>query len=135
MVLWLGVSGVGAQQLPNPHWKITRVQQQVSFSSAEQVSVESELELQALTVEGAQWLTKAQVGYNASLERVEILQAKTIKADGRELPVQSNGMATQKGWSSPGVGVTMPEWEVKEIHYPDVQAGDKVLRVVRRTSL
>jgi transglutaminase-like putative cysteine protease len=126
---------VQAQQLPSPHIKVTLADMRLEFDSAEVMRVLTTIEMQALTPEGAQRLTKAQVGFNSALQRMEIVQAKTIKADGQQINVQPNGLAVQKGYSAPGVGVTVPEWHVQEINFPDVKAGDKVLRSVRMTSI
>ncbi len=130
----LGIASI-AQQLPNPHLKITRADNHIVFESADRVIKRSRLELQALTAEGAQAVTKAQVGFNSALDELKIIQAKTIKSDGREIKVETNGFAVQKGYSAPGVGVTLPEWEIREINFPDVKAGDKVFREVVQTSI
>lgn len=134
-VLSLGLlNGVLAQQLPNPHIKINRATTHIVFESPDRVTKRYELVLEALTPEGAQHLTKAQLGFNSALDDLQILQAKTIKADGREIVVQPEGLVVQKGLSAPGVGVTVPEWEIREINFPDVKAGDKVYRHWTTTS-
>jgi Transglutaminase-like superfamily/Domain of Unknown Function with PDB structure (DUF3857) len=124
-----------AQQLPNPHIKINRLAHVVIFEDADRVTKRYQLEMQALTPEGAQAITKAQIGFNSALDDLKIIQAKTIKADGREIRVETNGFALQKGYSAPGVGVTLPEWEIREINFPDVKVGDKVFREVVQISL
>jgi Domain of Unknown Function with PDB structure (DUF3857)/Transglutaminase-like superfamily len=129
------IGAVQAQQLPSPHIKVTNADVKVEFLASDRMTQQVMLEFQALTPEGAQQLTKAQIGFNSALQQLEILQAKTIKADGKEIDVQPNGLAVQKCYSAPGTGVTVPEWEIREINFPDVKAGDKVRRSVRYTSL
>ncbi len=123
-----------SQQLPNPNIAISRLYHHIVFENADRVTKRHELELMALTPEGAQGITKAQLGFNSALDDLKIIQAKTLKSDGKEINVQTDGFAVQKGHSAPGTGVTLPDWEVREINFPDVKVGDRVFREVVQTS-
>lgn len=89
------------------------------------------MEEEALSDQGAQGLTKYTRMYNKALSKVEVLEAYTLKADGRKLPVGPDGLQMQSGMASAGTGASWPDAEVIQITFPNVQKGDRVAWKIR----
>ena len=93
--------------------------------------MEQSMEEEALSDQGAQGLTKYTRMYSKALSTLEVLEAYTLKADGRKLPVGADGMQKQSGMASAGTAASWPDAEVIQITFPDVQKGDRVAWKIR----
>ncbi|SFL92737.1 DUF3857 domain-containing transglutaminase family protein [Variovorax sp. OV329] len=93
--------------------------------------MEQSMEEEALSDQGAQGLTKYTRMYNKALSTLEVLEAYTLKADGRKLPVGADGMQKQSGMASAGTAASWPDAEVIQITFPNVQKGDRVAWKIR----
>lgn len=92
---------------------------------ADDFSYVSEIDMQykVLTEQGALQNGKFPISYNRALSRMQILQAETVKADGRRIPVPDSGIARQSG----SLGqLTFKEMEIISLSFPDLAAGDSV---------
>lgn len=85
---------------------------------------EQTVEREALSEQGAQSATKFTQMYNKALQRLEVVEAYTLKADGRKIPVGKEGIQTQRGVASGDMGASWPEAEIVQITFPNVQKGD-----------
>ena len=65
------------------------------------------------------------IRYSASMESVEVIEAYTLKADGRKLPVSPGSIYEQPAPGSPQMPM-FDDQRQKVIVFPDVQAGDSV---------
>ncbi|MES2977210.1 MAG: DUF3857 and transglutaminase domain-containing protein [Pseudomonadota bacterium] len=92
------------------------------------------VEREALSAQGAQSTTKFAQLYNKSLQTYEVVEAYTRKADGRKLVVEKDAMQIQRGVASGGSGASLPEAEILQITFPDVQKGDRTGWKVRLTT-
>ncbi len=127
------VSMCQAQNLPNLHYRITALQENVEFKSIREMVLTTLTQREALTEQGAQQMTKHTFGFNGALEKVELLEAYTLKKSGQKIQLEPEGLTKQKGFVSSGVGITMPEWEVHQIAFPSLTLGDKTVIHTRKT--
>ena len=93
------------------------------------------LDSQALTANGAQTLTKYAYGFNAALETTELIEAYTLKKSGSKVPVDKDAITTQKGAIAQGLGATMPDWQIQQLTFPAVEAGDRVVWKIKKIKL
>lgn len=125
---------VSSQTLPTPHLKVNRFETVVEFQTAQRMVTQTVIEREALTAEGAQSLTKYTTGFNSALEKLEIVEAYTLKKSGQKIIVEKDAVTAQKGLVSQGLGVTLPEWEQRQISYPSLDVGDRVyIKTIRTT--
>ena len=123
-----------AQNIPNLHFRISSIQENVEFRSAREMILTTLTEREALTEQGAQHMTKHVLGFNGALEKVELLEAYTLKKSGLKILLEPEGLTKQRGYVSSGVGITMPEWEVHQIAFPSLAIGDKTVIRTRKTT-
>lgn len=106
------------------HWRV----------NADASSVyEQTFEQEALSDQGAQQITKYTRMYNRTLAKLEVLEAYTLKQDGRRIPVGPDGIQTQSGLASAGTAPSWPDAEVIQITFPSVQKGDRTGWKIRQT--
>ena len=95
---------------------------------------EQAIEREALSEQGAQLATKFAQMYNKNLQRFEVLEAYTLKADGRKISVEKEGMQIQSGITSGGSASSWPDAEIMQITFLDVQKGDRTGWRIRVTT-
>lgn len=134
--LGLNFAPVQAQNLNTAaaHIKINFVQATWLVNADATHVFEAAVEREALSEQGAQIATKFSQMYNKALQRLEVLDAYTLKADGRKIPVGKDGIQTQSGIANGGVGASLPEAEIVQITFRDVQAGDRTGWKIRTTT-
>ena len=96
------------------------------------------VEREALSEQGAQATTKFAQMYNKTLQRYEVMEAYTLKADGRKIAVEKEGMQIQSGIANGGSSSSWPDAEIMQITFPDVQKGDRTgwrIRITTHTPL
>lgn len=87
-ILWLALllpamaQDLGGQ---SAHWKVNRVETTTRFAADASSVVDYTLEREALSDQGAQTVGKASRSYHRALQRHEVVEAYTLKADGRKL--------------------------------------------------
>ncbi len=92
-------------------------------------------EREALSDTGALIVGKYAQMVNKALQRYEVIEAYTLKADGRKLMVGKDGIQVQQGIATGGTGLSWPEAEVHQITFPDLQKGDKSVWRTHLTTL
>jgi hypothetical protein len=120
------------------HWRVVSQQGQTTFLSDTQMQQEQSVRIQALTPQGAQALVKRVFTVNQTLERFELLDAATLKADGRRLAVGPAEITRQQGSVSRGDAPSWQDMAVVQVNFPDLQAGDEIefsTRQERRAAL
>jgi transglutaminase-like putative cysteine protease len=88
-------------------------------------SLELYAEREALSDQGAIAIGKFATSVNRDLQRYEILEAYTLKADGRKIHVSSDNIQIQLGVAAAGVGASWPDAQIYQITFPNLQKGDK----------
>ena len=130
VVLGLLLPAVAAAQ----HERVERLEVDWRVNADATSVLERTLEATALTAQGAVSLGKVPVLHNRDLESLEIVEALTVKADGRRLPVGAGGVVVQSGSVAPGAGITWPGVEIREVTFPDLGAGDRIVLRWRKAS-
>ena len=135
LVSMLALDHAFAQSLPSAHIKVQRLEEVFQFKSSDQLIADVLLVREALSAQGAQILTKQVVGINTSLEKLELLEAFTQKKSGEKILLSKDAIVVQRGYVSPGVGVTIPEWEAHQWTFPSIEVGDATVVHYKKTSI
>ena len=93
-----------------------------------------EAERRANDAEAARNGGRIDVSYHASLQRLEIVEAETVKADGRRLGVTADKIIDTAPQASREVSF-FTDLRTRSIVFPDLQAGDSIRYVYRLTRL
>ncbi len=136
-LLWLALCLPAAAQdlgVQSAHWKVNRVETATRFGADASSVVDYTLEREALSEQGAQTVGKASRTYHRALQRHEVVEAYTLKADGRKLPVAADAIQVQSGIASSGTTPSMPEMAIVLVTFPDVQRGDRTVLRGRLTT-
>jgi hypothetical protein len=140
-VLWLALSLPALAQdlgVQSAHWKVTRIETTIRFAADASSVTDYTMEREALSDQGALIVGKAMRPYHRALQRHEVLEAYTLKADGRKLAVAAEAIQVQSGVASGGTAASMPEMAIVMITFPDVQRGDRTVlrgRLTTRTPM
>lgn len=127
---WLvGVSASWAQGLPAYAGKFALEEQQKiwRFFADGSSSEEDRSVLRALSAEGAQEITSIPMSYQEGWETLELMEAYTLKSDGRRVELPRDTIQKQTGMMGGSTGLTWPEYRGWQLKYPDVQVGDRVV--------
>jgi transglutaminase-like putative cysteine protease len=117
------------------HQKVTSIDQVWRVNADASSSLEVTLEQEALSEQGAISIGKASRAYNSDIEKFELLDAQTLKADGRKIQAGPDAVQVQKGFAASGTGASWPGVEIQLVTFPNVQTGDRTVYSYRITSL
>lgn len=92
------------------------------------------ISLQALDGAGAGMIGQVPITYSDSLERLEILEAYTLKGNGEKIPVATGSIMSQLPPGNPKAA-QFSDQKQKVILFPQVRSDDTVTWTVRRTEL
>jgi transglutaminase-like putative cysteine protease len=136
IIVFCTVANALAQTLPAAaaHMKVHRIDQTWRFNQDATTLLEATMEREALSDQGAIMIGKASKAYNSELEKFEMLEAYTLKADGRKIAVGQDGLQIQQGIAASGSNASWPGVEISMITFPDVQKGDRTVSKYRVTS-
>ena len=76
---------------------------------------------------------KMPVSYNTKLEDAEVIEAYTLKKDGRRIDVGPSGIQTQQGQLSSGYGISQEDQRTLMITFPQLEVGDAISYKYRLT--
>lgn len=107
------------------HFKVNRFESVWRVNADATSTLEAYVEREALSDSGAQAIGKFSQFVNSSLQTFEILEAYTLKADGRKIPVQKDGVLVQNGLATGGTGASWPDVQIHQVTFSDLQKGDK----------
>jgi transglutaminase-like putative cysteine protease len=96
--------------------------------------VVSHLEMQASNDSAAHGLAQQPIYFSDSLQKVEIVEAYTLKADGRKLPIDTKAVFPQSPPGSPQIPM-FNDQKLYMLVFPDVSAGDATVYTTRTTQL
>lgn len=97
--------------------------------------LEQRLVYRVLSPEGAQSISSVPLSYQDGWQALELVEAYTLKPDGRRLPVSPDAIQKQSGALGGSTGMTWPELRVWQLKFPDVQVGDRVVLHHKQTQL
>lgn len=75
---------------------------------------------------------KMPIRYNGKLEEVDVLEAYTLKPDGRRIDVGTAGIQTQHGQLASGYGISQADQRTLMITFPQLEVGDMAVYKFRR---
>jgi hypothetical protein len=96
--------------------------------------VVSHIEMQATNDAAAHGLAQQPIYFSESMQKVEIIEAYTLKADGRKLPVDTKAVFPQAPPGSPQIPM-FNDQKLYMLVFPDVSAGDATVYTTRTTEL
>ena len=132
---FLAITYAVAQTLPSAHIKVRRAEATFQFKTMDQQISDVLIEQEALSAQGAQSMVKTTRGFNSALQKLELVEAYTLKKSGEKIPVNKDAISIQRGFVAPGTGVTMPEWEVHQWTFSSVDVGDSTVVRYRASTL
>jgi len=94
----------------------------------------SHMELQATNDSAAHGIGQQPLYFSESMQKLEVLEAYTLKADGRKLPVDTKAIFPQ----APPGSAQIPMFNDQKLYmlvFPDVQAGDVTVYTTRLTEV
>ncbi|HVL77501.1 MAG TPA: transglutaminase domain-containing protein [Noviherbaspirillum sp.] len=115
--------------------EIVKAETRWRFSENATLDEEQWVQRRALSDEGAVQIGRQRFSFNTELEDFSILEAYTLKADGRKLLVHPDEVLVQRGLAVGGTAVSLPSVEMHQLTYPDVQKGDSVVWRYRKKSM
>lgn len=127
LLCWLAGTAAWAQGLNThaAHLKVVQLETNWRIGADLLSQSESLVERESLTEEGAATIGKHALFYNKGAETMEILEAYTLKADGRKIAVSTDAIQRQSGVAAAGLAASWPDAEILQITFPDVQKGDR----------
>ena len=105
------------------------------FFANDTSSLEQRIVWRVLSAAGAQVITSIPLAYQEGWQSQELIDAYTLKPDGRRLQIQQDAIQKQSGMMGGSTGQTWPEYRVWQLKFPDVQVGDRVVLHYRQTQL
>jgi transglutaminase-like putative cysteine protease len=88
-------------------------------------------ELQVFTAATAAQLAQLRVSYVESMQDVEIIEAYTLKPDGRKLPVEPSAILTQQAPATTQAAI-FTDQKQKVVIFPNVEVGDTLVLTEKR---
>lgn len=105
------------------HLVVDSVKQSYKIGKGESYTAEHDTVVRALTPQGASALGKQVLQHSTKLQELTVLEAETIKADGRHLKVKNDAIETQDGILG---NVSLKDYKLTSITFPDLSAGDSI---------
>jgi hypothetical protein len=130
-LLWIVVSTAGAQD--DGHVRFLKFQADYRVNADATYTVVRETSYRLLTEAALVNSGKMPISYSSKLEEVEILEAYTLKKDGRRIDVGDAGIQTQQGRLAAGYGISRIDQRTMMITFPQLEVGDSVAYKYRLT--
>jgi transglutaminase-like putative cysteine protease len=125
---------VQAQSDDAAHVRIRRINISTDVAADWRAQTETLIERQALSEHGSVLASKYVVAYDKELETLEMVEAYTLKPDGRKIPARSERLGTQGAMADPEVRAGWPGSELLQVSFADVHQQDRtVVRMVQTT--
>ncbi|HEY8254710.1 MAG TPA: DUF3857 and transglutaminase domain-containing protein, partial [Rhizomicrobium sp.] len=113
--------------------RFKQVRQEMAVDADGRRTMTTSSQVQVLTAAMAAEFAQVPLRYEGLLQDVEVLEAYTLKADGRKLPVDPANVITQKMPQANSLVPIYSDAEQKIVIFPNVEAGD-TLFLTSRTS-
>jgi hypothetical protein len=139
IVLWL-VSALQSSPLVAAEQKFLELQEQYvqwreDYTVNDDYTVEStqHFQLQALTDNAARDMNKHRVSWSTSIEKVDIIEAYTLKSDGRKIDVPKDNYQVTINRGNKDGGPVFSDRTRMTIVYPELESGDSIVLTLHRT--
>lgn len=123
-LIWLAASCAFAQDAG--HVQFLKFQADYRVNDDATYTVVRETAYRLLTEASLVSSGKMPISYSSKLEEVDILEAYTLKKDGRRIDVGPAGIQTQQGRLAGGVGISRIDQRTIMITFPQLEVGDSV---------
>jgi len=131
LLIWLAASFTYAQD--TGHVRFLKFQADYRVNADATYTVVRETAYRLLTESALVSSGKMPISYSSKLEDVEILEAYTLKKDGRRVDVGAAGIQTQQGRLASGNGISRIDQHTLMITFPQLEVGDSVAYKYRLT--
>ena len=131
--LWALLCGAGlAQDAPRaaPSVDLVLMTDDIRVAPDGSLVQTSHMELRALNEAGTLQASRIDLPFNAGLQKIEIVEAYTRKADGTKVPVNPGTIVEQLPQDSPQIGMVTDQ-RVKVLLFPQFAAGDTAVYTIR----
>lgn len=134
-LIWLTASLIASYAYAQDagHVRFLKFQADYRVNSDATYTVVRETAYRLLTESALVSSGKMPVSYSSKLEEVEILEAYTLKKDGRRIDVGAVGIQIQQGQLSTGNGISRIDQRTLMITFPQLEVGDSVAYKYRLT--
>ncbi|MEC5215783.1 hypothetical protein RCH09_000717 [Actimicrobium sp. GrIS 1.19] len=124
LVLVLASHGVWAED--EGHVRFLKYQADYQVNADATWSVVQDLSYRLFTEVALVNSGKMSISYNGKLEEAELLEAYTLKRDGRRIDVGSAGVQLQQGQVAAGYGISQADQRTMMLTFPQLEVGDAV---------
>jgi transglutaminase-like putative cysteine protease len=131
LLLWLAASCAYAQD--EGHVRFLKFQADYRVNADATYVVVREVAYRLLTESALVNSGKMPISYSSKLEEMEILEAYTLKKDGRRIDVGAAGIQIQQGQLASGYGISRIDQRTMMITFPQLEVGDSVAYQYRLT--
>ena len=137
VVALLGLCCQSVSALPEDvvHVRISRIDISTEVAADLRARTETLIERQALSERGSVLASKYAVAYDKELETLELVEAYTLKPDGRKIPALSERLPAQSATSGADYRASWPSSELLQVSFADVHQQDKTVLRMRQTTL
>jgi hypothetical protein len=122
LLMWLAASYAYAQD--EGHVRFLKFQADYRVNADATYTVVREIAYRLLTESALVNSGKMPISYSGKLEEMEILEAYTLKKDGRRIDVGASGIQTQQGQLASGYGISRIDQRTTMITFPQLEVGD-----------
>lgn len=129
--VWFAVSSASAQD--EGHVRFLKFQADYRVNANATYVVDREVAYRLLTESALVHSGKMPISYSSKLEELQILEAYTLKKDGRRMDVGISGIQTQQGQLASGYGISRIDQRTTMITFPQLEIGDSVIYKYRLT--
>lgn len=137
VVALLGLCCQSTSALPDDaaHVRISRIDVSTDVAADLRARTETLIERQALSERGSMLASKYAVAYDKELETLELVEAYTLKPDGRKIPALSERLPAQSATPGADYRAGWPSSELLQVSFADVHQQDKTVLRMRQTTL
>ena len=133
LFLWTWIFAAGAFAQDEGHIRYLKDNSVYRVNPDATYSVVSEVSYRLLTEAALVADGKAAISYSRGLEEVEVLEAYTLKPDGRRIAVGESGVQLQEGQLATGYEISQADQRKLMITFPQLEVGDAAVYRYRLT--
>ena len=118
--------GMTARAVPNDEldWRATRYSVRYELNDDGSYSDSHVMAVKMLTDKAAQDFKQQSVTYSTSIQKVEVLEAYTLKADGRHIDVPKGNYQSETNAGLDKAAAAFSDWSTLTLIFPDLAKGD-----------
>lgn len=130
------LAGAGAQAVPNEEldWRVSRYSVAYKLNDDGSYADTHVLAVKILTDRAAQSGKQSTVTYSTSVQKVDVLEAYTLKPDGRRVEVPKGNYQIETNGGLDKAAAAFSDWSTLTVVFPDVAKGDTKVFSYRLTA-